>query len=47
MLKFAYRIAVMDKGQLSQLDSPQNLLKDEQGIFYKMAKDAGIVSAKE
>jgi len=41
------RIAVMDKGRLSQLDSPQNLLKDEQGIFYKMAKDAGIVSVKE
>ena len=44
MFFFSFRIAVMDKGQLSQLDSPQNLLKDEQGIFYKMAKDAGIAS---
>ena len=28
------KILVLDKGEISQYDSPENLLKDEDGIFY-------------
>ncbi|XP_021950748.1 multidrug resistance-associated protein 1 [Folsomia candida] len=37
------RVVVLDKGQIVEFDSPENLLKDSSTIFYGMAKDAGLV----
>jgi len=37
------KIVVLDKGIIAQFDSPENLLKDENGIFYQMSKDAKLV----
>ncbi|XP_018091823.1 multidrug resistance-associated protein 1 isoform X2 [Xenopus laevis] len=36
------KVIVLDKGQMVEFDSPSNLLQ-QQGIFYNMAKDAGLV----
>ncbi|XP_041086711.1 multidrug resistance-associated protein 1-like [Polyodon spathula] len=36
------RVLVLDKGQIVEFDSPASLLA-EKGIFYKMAKDSGLV----
>jgi ATP-binding cassette subfamily C (CFTR/MRP) protein 1 len=30
------RIMVLDKGNLMEFDSPDNLLKDENSLFYKL-----------
>ena len=35
---------MLDGGKLVQLDAPDKLLLQQNGIFYGMAKDAGIVS---
>ncbi|CAK6976427.1 ATP-binding cassette sub-family C member 3 [Scomber scombrus] len=35
------RVLVLDKGQIAEFDTPTNLLS-QRGIFYGMAKDAGI-----
>ena len=37
------RIMVLDKGNIVEFDSPDNLLKDNQSIFHGMAKDANLV----
>jgi ABC-type multidrug transport system fused ATPase/permease subunit len=37
------RIIVLDKGVIKEFDSPDELMKDTDGLFYKLAKDAGIV----
>ena len=37
------KILVMSAGEVAQFDTPQNLLKDQIGIFYSMAKDANLV----
>jgi len=37
------KILVLDKGEISQYDSPENLLKDEDGIFYTLCDQAGLV----
>jgi len=37
------RILVLDKGQVAEYDSPDTLLANEKGIFYGMARDAGLV----
>lgn len=37
------RVLVLDKGKVIEYDSPQELLSNRQGIFYGMAKDAGLV----
>ncbi|XP_056607956.1 multidrug resistance-associated protein 1 isoform X1 [Triplophysa dalaica] len=36
------RVLVLDKGQMAEFDSPSNLIA-KKGIFYKMAKDSGLV----
>lgn len=38
------RVMVLDIGRIKEFDSPNNLLKDTNSIFYGMAKDAGLVS---
>ncbi|KAM6898542.1 ATP-binding cassette sub-family C member 3 [Lycodopsis pacificus] len=35
------RVLVLDKGQIAEFDTPANLLS-QRGIFYGMAKDAGL-----
>uniref|UniRef100_A0A3Q2E994 Multidrug resistance-associated protein 1 n=1 Tax=Cyprinodon variegatus TaxID=28743 RepID=A0A3Q2E994_CYPVA len=35
------RVLVLDKGQMAEFDSPSNLIASR-GLFYKMAKDAGL-----
>lgn len=37
------RILVLDKGEMVEFDSPQNLLNKTDGIFHSMAMQAGIV----
>ena len=37
------RIMVLDKGQITEMDSPQALLADTNSVFYSLARDAGIV----
>ncbi|ESO87141.1 hypothetical protein LOTGIDRAFT_107213, partial [Lottia gigantea] len=37
------RIMVLDSGRIKELDDPHNLLRDENTVFYGMAKDAGLV----
>jgi len=41
------RIMVLDKGELKEYDSPGNLLKKDESIFYGMVKDAGLLPEKE
>ncbi|KAM8945709.1 ATP-binding cassette sub-family C member 3 [Pelodytes ibericus] len=37
------RVLVLDKGQIAEFDTPTNLIASK-GIFYGMAKDAGLAS---
>ncbi|XP_034564588.1 canalicular multispecific organic anion transporter 2 isoform X1 [Notolabrus celidotus] len=36
------RVLVLDKGQIAEFDTPANLIS-QRGIFYSMAKDAGLI----
>ena len=36
------RVMVLDAGRVIEFDSP-NKLMEEKGVFYSMAKDAGLV----
>ena len=38
------RVLVMENGNIKEFDQPDVLLNDKESAFYKMAKDAGIVS---
>ena len=33
---------VLDQGKIAEFESPQDLLKNKNSIFYGMAKDAGL-----
>ncbi|CAL2028389.1 unnamed protein product [Caenorhabditis brenneri] len=37
------RIMVLDKGMVVEFDTPVNLLADQSGVFYSMARDANII----
>ncbi len=37
-----FRVIVMDKGEIVEFDTPQNLLQDSKSIFNGMAKEAGV-----
>ncbi|KAM7353891.1 multidrug-Resistance like Protein 1 isoform 2-T2 [Cochliomyia hominivorax] len=37
------KVILLDKGEISEFDSPQNLLNNPQSAFYSMAKDANLV----
>ncbi len=39
---FVKRVLILDKGQMAEFDSPSSLIA-KKGIFYKMAKDSGLV----
>ena len=34
---------VLDKGEIKEIDTPEELLKKTNGLFYQLAKDAGLV----
>ncbi|XP_054722297.1 multidrug resistance-associated protein 1-like, partial [Uloborus diversus] len=38
------KVIVLSNGEIAEMDSPDNLLKNEKSIFYSMAKDAGLIS---
>lgn len=37
------KVLVLDKGLVVEYDSPPELLQNKKGVFYGMAKDAGLV----
>ena len=37
------RILVLDEGRIAEFDTPKNLLDIEDGLFYRMVNDAGLV----
>ncbi|VDI73924.1 Hypothetical predicted protein [Mytilus galloprovincialis] len=38
------RVMVLDAGVIKEFDSPNNLLKDSNSLFFGMAKNAGLVA---
>ena len=42
-----FRVLVLDKGEIIEFASPQNLLADKTSIFAAMAADAKLDSANQ
>ena len=40
---FCYRVMVMSEGKIKEFDTPGALTADAESLFYKMAKDAGLI----
>ena len=38
------RVLVMDKGMVSEFDSPKHLLNDKNSLFYSLAKEENLIS---
>jgi len=41
------RVMVLDKGNIVEFDAVKSLLNNEKGIFYSMAKSAGLLKSNE
>lgn len=41
------KILVLDKGQISEYDSPEKLLENPNGIFYSLCDQAGLIDNKK
>ncbi|QPG74364.1 hypothetical protein FOA43_001691 [Brettanomyces nanus] len=41
------RIIVLDKGRVSEFDTPQNLLKDTNSLFYSLCKEGGLIGHED
>ena len=37
------KVLVLERGKVREFDTPTNLLKKENSMFYSMAKDSGLV----
>lgn len=40
------RILVLEKGEVAEFDTPDRLLRDENSVFYALAKQAGLSAAE-
>ena len=41
----SFRVLVLDEGKTKEFDTPEELLCLEDGIFYNMIKDAGLIDS--
>jgi ATP-binding cassette subfamily C (CFTR/MRP) protein 4 len=41
----ADKVIVMDKGEIVECDDPGTLLENKEGLFYKMVKKSGLLTA--
>lgn len=46
IIESSNRIIVFDEGKIVEFDTPQTLINRTNSIFYLLALDAGIISAK-
>lgn len=42
LLLLLYRVIVMDRGHIAEMDTPANLIA-QRGHFYRMCREAGLV----
>lgn len=41
------RIIVLEKGEVKEFDTPENLLKDKEGLFYSLCMEGGLVEEEQ